>query len=122
MVAFATEQQKVPQVEKLPRGTLHKKDSNLPIALRDWSIAKTTLRKYGVSQDDVADYIDTPKSTINRCLDFRRFYRAEHINLMRVRSAVELLLDEAGWPQADDVAQGVNDLWQDYESELCEMM
>ena len=103
-----------PQVGKGTRGT----NTRMPIGLRDWPLAKVTLRKYNITESDIVNDTGLPKSTVSRSLNYKHFYKCSYLTIQLVRTTVELMLDEAGWPQASDEAQGVGMLWSDYEQRI----
>lgn len=103
-----------PLVGKETRGT----KGRLPIGLRDWSLAKTTMRKYKINESEVVDETGLPKSTVNRALDYKHFHKCSYLTIIQIRTTIELMLDDAGWPQADDEASHIGLLWSDYDQRI----
>lgn len=100
----------VTQMKSVKRGTPHGS-----IHTRDWSSAQKLLRQYCVTQRDIEQRAQVPLPTVNRVLQRRSAHHTNFGDVIRVRSAIVRLLQEAGWdtPSIDFVF-----VWDDYDRDL----
>ena len=77
------------------------------LSRRPWTLAQQTLRRYGISQRDIADEAGLPVATVNRALSLRFYDRTAYGAVMRMRAAAERLLREV-------VVLPIDQLWSDY--------
>lgn len=88
--------------------------------LRDWSAAQQLLRKYDIPMARVANYADVAMDTAHRALNLHEFTQVSFINVCRVRAATEIVLNRAGYPQADDSPE--DQLFADFDRQLQTML
>lgn len=103
----------VPELENDTRGTSFV--PRKPIGLRDWSRAQRLLRQYRITNREISDETDVPLGSVSRALNLKKFHACSHLQVMAVRSYVEVALSEAG-------CEYDGSLWSDYEQRLAELM
>lgn len=86
-----------------------------PIPLRNWTRAQHLLYGLHISNRDVADESGVPLTTVNRILN-RGGDNAFHSHVVKIRAAVERLLQESGREAAECVT-----LWEEYDAHLYEL-